>query len=1398
MDMIWTTATNQAPEKNSILRKNGNSSLDKFFIRTLIRLGLHQIMLVILFFCLLFTVGKTSAATTSRHWYDEYRPTVIWQDLCGRYEYCPLVGAKDFVWPVAETGWKKDIKLPPGSPFIPLSPRASYNLFRRSFTLSPEIKKQLEAGDRIFLHLGGLAYRWQVRLNGQLLADSSDAFNSHNFDVTGLLRPNAANELVLGTSSRNSLAYEKATPAELAAVKPRNIMLAPVGWSAVLKADNPINGVWGEIELWARPPTEIKDVYIRSSVRNHELLIDTELVGKPRPAAINVRVLDSTGKEVLRFPRREVSVPAGGITVQLKNAWKNPILWDTENPYMYQAEVTLVDPANGKVLDRRTVPFGFREIWIKGGDLIMNGHRLFLARTSGVIYFESNAKDLFKRLMSRGANSARIHVSDFYRPGAIASLADRAGLLLIPEMPFSFADRYRLTDPRFWKNYHEMLTGKIRSGRNHPSIIMWSLANEILWALRYRPIPEAPKQLAEAAALVKRIDPSRPVQFDGDWDLFPLGSCEITNLHYPWEPSQHWYPTECWAFEKAPFKGVNGFDSVFRWPQGSKPIIIGEFSWCFPNYTEAPVPITMYAGDRAYDWNFWSNWKLWRQLIRWQCDAWRVARFAGINPWYHRDDNWKELMPLETVVLRQHALSFFSRENVVMDAYLLNDTSRKRSYQVRYSLIADKQAIFKNSLPVNNLDAGGMKALKMPLTLPTVTAPRNLNLTVSVIRDGKIVDTYSYPVRVRPAADLKVSAGTVLWDPVGKSTAAFKALGLRIPALGSLTRIPPSVRAVIVGRNALMNATSADKATLDSFVRGGGKVLCLPQKNAGSVGFALQTMDAGRAAFAWLRAPGHPALKNLTDEDLRLWRDGDWVADNGLEKPGEKQKSAWVTLIDAGSREGLNNALLLEVFAGKGRYLFCQLRLDKADHAPGARALLAGLLGDLSRPPAPRVTAGLIKADSDTVEKILNGLCIPTPLVKSPNTKFSVMIVDAEAAAAKPQQISQWVERGGRVLLYGLTPDNAVRWTGVVKGAFKLIPCDPPEGCLIKTADPLLWGISNEELFWAFGYWTERNNRTSGSKIKDHRNNGMVRTAKIASFAINPGSKDAIVPIDPAALVKVPQGHGFWLLSTLNLDDGAKAEPMKTIRLLEALATNLGLSPDANKIISYGSFQPISLAQVVNRGFQDDDPGNGKGGWSDQGESDLRFFPVNLSGVDLAGLPTPIPKEFPTRMILANAEFEILDPRQHHGKSCLMLTPNYGRLPKVIKGDYRDRVNGLKVGRRFDRLYSLHSSVWNQAAPGQPLWKYVLHYADGTSAQLPVRNKIEVGDWFKPRKLIKARVAWRGVAMKLSPVGLYIAGFDNPHPGKKVLTLDIISCKAKGIPGIIALSTAERQTAKKE
>jgi hypothetical protein len=85
---------------------------------------------------------------------------------------------------------------------------------------------------------------------------------------------------------------------------------------------------------------------------------------------------------------------------------------------------------------------------------------------------------------------------------------------------------------------------------------------------------------------------------------------------------------------------------------------------------------------------------------------------------------------------------------------------------------------------------------------------------------------------------------------------------------------------------------------------------------------------------------------------------------------------------------------------------------------------------------------------------------------------------------------------------------------------------------------------------------------------------------------------------------------------------------------------------------------------------------------------------------------------------------------------------------------------------------------------------YVVHYADGTSARIPLRVGAQLADWYMdPVELPFAQVAWTGTAKdKPGPIGAYAMRWLNPRPDAEIASLDFVSADGAPVPILIAVS----------
>jgi len=760
--------------------------------------------LLILNVFLLFSIVTDAA---SREWIEATRPTKIYQDLGGEWSYRDIDKRPYFQLPLPKNGWKK-CQIPIHKQ---MESKCIYRWWKRKFKLTDDVKKAFAKGDRAILYLEGRSDRWQLYINGKKLFDSIDPLNPFNIDITDSLQENSENTLVIGTSDRLALCQNN---------KPKTFIIP--------KADNDSlsSTIWGEVELRMRPTNRIENIFIKPSWRNKQLDIDIEVIKAGKEWQVGGEIIDKDGKTVLKIPFSNSSKLTNDVRLfTLSQKWTDPICWNVDNPYLYTLKMILKNP-DGMIEDEQNIEFGFRELWVKGRDLMMNGRRLFLARKT--IWPFTPSTEQIKKLATdyakaRGINTLRVNRGAYYSLGEFAWYADRLGLMLQPQQ-ICAPTSYDLFKTPFWDNYFKFIKRWIRAERNHPSIVMWALSNEALWCLYQKDTKHfISKKLSEAAKVASEVDPTRMSQFDGDWDLPPEGKNPIANLHYPFDPITHCYPTECWKFlnptEPFPIRGLTG---RYNWIGDKvKPMIIGEFIWMWSSGNR-PWTDTMYGGDQVFDWEFWRKRKLFNQNLRWFTDVWRVARYAGINPWSHARSHFKYLIPLETVILRDQYRTFFSGEKIDLQAWALNDTPVDHSYTIKWSILKNKKQLFSQSENFN-IPAGGIEAFNLHLDAPNVDKPEDMNLKVEIFREEKNEKRFSelWPIRLHPKAPLSWPADSVLFDPTGDTKKLFINLGLKPVVIDSLTQVD-NKKAIVIGKNSLDKISKNDlEQTIPEFVKNG-------------------------------------------------------------------------------------------------------------------------------------------------------------------------------------------------------------------------------------------------------------------------------------------------------------------------------------------------------------------------------------------------------------------------------------------------------------------------------------------------------------------------------------------------------------------------------------------------
>ncbi|WP_443939355.1 glycoside hydrolase family 2 TIM barrel-domain containing protein [Pedobacter sp. MW01-1-1] len=195
-----------------------------------------------------------------------------------------------------------------------------------------------------------------------------------------------------------------------------------------------------------------------------------------------------------------------------------PQVWSCENPALYSAVVSLYQ--NGKEIDRVTEKFGVRTIeFSKEFGFKLNGKKVFLKGIAnhsdlgavGTAAFETAIARQMDLLKSFGYNHIRTSHNPYSE--AFLRLADEKGILIVDELYDKWSNKDYWVGREPWTNtWYKNLPEWIKRDRNHPSVILWSLGNELQMREDLSGYPTGDFGVTTYRlmdVLVKRYDPTR-------------------------------------------------------------------------------------------------------------------------------------------------------------------------------------------------------------------------------------------------------------------------------------------------------------------------------------------------------------------------------------------------------------------------------------------------------------------------------------------------------------------------------------------------------------------------------------------------------------------------------------------------------------------------------------------------------------------------------------------------------------------------------------------------------------------------------------------------------------------------------------------------------------------------
>jgi beta-galactosidase len=390
--------------------------------------------------------------------------------------------------------------------------------YRKTFTLPAA-----DQGKEVTLLFDGAYSNADIWLNGQHLGSHPYGFTSFYYDITSGLK--------FG-SEKNVLAVK------LDVKQPACRWYSGAGLyrDVWLIETSPVHvATWGNYITTPQVSDQSANVRIRTTVENDG--------ASPVQIQLGATLVDPDGKQVVDMPSVTAQLPANGkSTFELTRPVPHPRLWSLETPVLYKA-ITKVS-TGGALADTVETPFGIRTIqFTRDKGFFLNGKHVLiqgvcdhhdLGPLGSAAYTRALQRQL-EVLKGMGCNALRTS----HNPPApeLLNLCDRMGFLVMDE---AFDE---------WKQNHHTygyaesfdqwsepdIASMLDRDRNHPSIILWSIGNEIPEGRSGNPIAGPLAQ--RLAAICHREDPTRPVTSacpspGNDWKSGLAKALDVFGINY--------------------------------------------------------------------------------------------------------------------------------------------------------------------------------------------------------------------------------------------------------------------------------------------------------------------------------------------------------------------------------------------------------------------------------------------------------------------------------------------------------------------------------------------------------------------------------------------------------------------------------------------------------------------------------------------------------------------------------------------------------------------------------------------------------------------------------------------------------------------------------------------------
>ncbi|WP_335988382.1 beta-glucuronidase [Glycomyces sp. MUSA5-2] len=390
-------------------------------------------------------------------------------------------------------------------------------------------------GQRTVLRFGSVTHAAKVYADDRLVAEHTGGYLPFEADLTGVVEP--------GAEFRLTVAVDNRLTAET--IPPGTVSVGQDGREKQSYLHDFYNyaGIARSVRLYSTPLRFIEDITVTTEVDGSAGLVDYRV--DAGEGAVRVRAVDESGAVVA-----EAEGAQGSFRIE------DVVLWRPGAAYLYDLVVELVD--GGEVVDAYTQQFGVRTVEVRGAQFLINGEPFYFTGfgkhedtvVRGKGHDQAHLVHDFQLMQWCGANSFR--TAHYPYDEEVLDFADRHGIVVIDETaavglnlgvqggltgigpqptfsPETFGDATRAA-------HEQHLRELVARDKNHPSVVMWCIANE--------PASNedgAREYFEPLVKLTRELDPTRPLTYAavmfahaGNDQIADLFDVLAINRYYGW------------------------------------------------------------------------------------------------------------------------------------------------------------------------------------------------------------------------------------------------------------------------------------------------------------------------------------------------------------------------------------------------------------------------------------------------------------------------------------------------------------------------------------------------------------------------------------------------------------------------------------------------------------------------------------------------------------------------------------------------------------------------------------------------------------------------------------------------------------------------------------------------